>query len=354
MHVVGPENAGTGEAEALGITFSEHIAHLQKKFPGSTGEFSALMHAIMVAGKVISSKVRRTGLIVEMGSTGKVNVQGEEVQYLDETANQILIQTLGHSGCVCIMGSEENAEVIPVPSQFPIGNYALVFDPLDGSSNIDASVSTGTIFAAYRRKTKDGPGSEADLLQPGTEIAAAGYVLYGSSTILVYAARDCGVYGFTLDPSVGEFLLSHPSIQMPVDGTIFSVNEGNRDEWTPAVRSLVDAFKGSENPRRKPYTGRYIGSLVADFHRNLLYGGLFLYPPTLARPHGKLRLLPEAAPLAFLCEHAGGGAYGADRPILAITPEELHQRVPLYIGSQREIDFARQVLGLDPSATGRR
>ena len=347
MHVVGPEDAASGNADALGITFSEHIAHLQKKFPGSTGEFSALMHAIMVAGKIVSSKVRRSGLIVEMGSTGRINVQGEEVQFLDETANHILIQTLGHSGCVCIMGSEENAESIPVPPEFPIGNYAVVFDPLDGSSNIEASVSTGTIFAAYRRKTKDGPGSDEDILQSGSQIAAAGYILYGSSTILVYAARDCGVYGFTLDPSVGEFLLSHPSIQMPPEGTIFSVNEGNRDEWTPEVRSLVESFKGNENPRGKPYTGRYIGSLVADFHRNLLYGGLFLYPPTLARPNGKLRLLPEAAPLSFLAEHAGGGAYGADRRILALTPKELHQRVPLYIGSQREIDFARGILGIE-------
>lgn len=346
MHLDGPQDAVGREADALGITFSEHIAHLQKKFPGSSGEFSSLMHAVMVAGKIISSKVRRTGLIVEMGSTGRFNVQGEEVQYLDDSANEILIQTLGHSGCVCVMSSEENEEVIAVPEAFPLGNYAVCFDPLDGSSNIEASVSTGTIFAAFRRISPEGPGQPRDILRPGRELAAAGYILYGSSTILVYAARDCGVYGFTLDPSVGEFLLSHPSVQMPEEGTIFSVNEGNWSEWTPEVQSLVAAFKGSENPRGKPYTGRYIGSLVADFHRNLLYGGLFLYPATVGRPQGKLRLLPEAAPLAFLAEHAGGAAYCNDQPVLEVAPEGLHRRVPLYIGSRREVEFARKCLGI--------
>ena len=243
-------------------TFSQHIADGQKDFPEARGEFTAILQAIMVAAKVISREVRKAGLIDAFGLTGKTNVQGEAVQILDEFANETIIRNVGHTGHLCVLSSEENADPIPIPDRYARGRYAMTFDPLDGSSNIDGNVSIGTIFSIHRKRSPGPDGTLEDLLQPGRDQAAAGYVIYGSSTILVYTTGQ-GVHGFTLDPTVGEFLLSHPDIRIPADGKIYSVNEGNTIHWVERMRALVDALKGTDNPRGEPYATRYIGSLVA-------------------------------------------------------------------------------------------
>lgn len=327
-----------GAPGKIGITFSQHIAHQQKLHPGATGGLTALLQEIMVAAKIISREVRKAGLVDALGLTGKVNVQGEEVQILDDFANETIVRNVIHTGHLCALSSEEVEGVIPIPPEYPRGPYAMTFDPLDGSSNIDANVSIGTIFSIHRKRSPGDEGRIEDLLQEGRRQVAAGYVIYGSSTVLVYSTGH-GVHGFTLDPTVGEFLLSHPNIRIPDEGAIYSVNEGNAEGWDEATRRLVLALKGSENPRGGPYRTRYIGSLVADFHRNLLYGGIFLYPPDAKNRTGKLRLLSEAAPIAFIAEAAGGLASTGCEAILDIVPQELHQRVPLVTGSRREVEW---------------
>lgn len=335
-------------ASQLGLTFSEHIAYLERSFPEATGEFSSLMQEIMLAGKIISGKVRRAGLVLEMGRTGRINVQGEEVQFLDEFSNETLVRMTTPGGRVCVLASEEAEEAIPVPTPYGHGQYALAFDPLDGSSNIEVNVSTGTIFSIHRRVSPDGPGTAADLLQRGRDLVAAGYLLYGSSTMLVYAAQGCGAFGFTLDPAVGEFLLSHPDMTIPENGTVYSTNEGRSEFWPARDQRIVSALRGSSNPSGKPLNARYVGSLVADFHRNLVQGGIYLYPPTTDHPDGKLRLLFEAAPLGFICEAAGGKASTGTEQIGDLVPTSLHQRVPLFIGSRREVEFVEQTYRDDP------
>lgn len=328
--------AGPTGIEAM--TFSQHIAEEQKSHPEATGDLTALLQELMVAVKIISSEVRKAGLIGALGLTGKTNVQGEAVQILDEFANETIIRNIRHTGHLCIMSSEENAKPIPIPKDFPKGSYAMTFDPLDGSSNVDANVSIGTIFSIHRRVSEGVDGKINDLLQLGRKQVAAGYVIYGSSTILVYTTGRA-VHGFTLDPTVGEFLLSNPSIRIPESGAIYSVNEGNTTGWDETTRTAIARLKGAENPRGKPYSSRYIGSLVADFHRNLLYGGVFLYPGDSKHKNGKLRLLSEAAPVAFITETAGGRASTGKEQILDIEPTELHQRVPLIVGSTREVEW---------------
>ncbi len=332
--------------ESTGITVMEHLLIHQKENPLATGRFTRLLSELIFSAKIISREVKKAGLVDILGLTGKVNVQGEEVRKLDDYANRILIYRMQHAGVLCAMASEENADIIEVPDKMPRGNYILVFDPLDGSSNIDVNVNIGTIFS-IRRKTSDRSYvTLEDFLQEGTTQVAAGYFLYGPSTMLVYTTGK-GVDGFTLDPSVGEFLLSHPSIKIPETGKVYSVNESYRSYWDEKVKAVVDYFKSPNNERGKPYTSRYIGSLVADFHRNLLYGGIFMYPADKkdpAKPHGKLRLLCEAAPLAFVCEQAGGAATDGSRRILDIKPEALHQRVPLFIGSKNDVEKATEIL----------
>ncbi|MFN8548896.1 MAG: class 1 fructose-bisphosphatase [Candidatus Eisenbacteria bacterium] len=328
----------TNRAPEKGKTFTQHMADEQHDFPEASGEFTALMQELMLATKIISREVRKAGLADALGLTGRVNVQGEAVQVLDDFANQTIIKNVHHSGHLCAMSSEENEDLIEIPDRYPQGKYVLTFDPLDGSSNIDANVSIGTIFGIHRRRSPEGPGQLEDVLQRGRDQIAAGYVIYGSSTVLVYATRQ-RVHGFTLDPSIGEYLLSHPDIRTPRCGLIYSVNEGHSATWGPIDHEVVSAFKEGRGPGGKPYSARYIGSLVADFHRNLLYGGLFLYPPTRSHPEGKLRLLSEAAPLAFLCEAAGGRASTGRERVLDIAPTSLHQRVPLYIGSAEEVEM---------------
>lgn len=321
------------------ITVTEHLLLHQKESPMATGRFTRLLNELILAAKIISREVNKAGLVDVLGFTGEVNVQGEQVQKLDEYANKVLIHRMQRAGVLCAIASEENADLVLIPDQFPKGEYFLIFDPLDGSTNIDANVNVGTIFSIYR--TREGTSGErlSDLLQKGSDQVAAGYFLYGTSTMMVYTTGT-GVHGFTMDPSVGEFLLSHPDIRIPETGKVYSVNEAYWHYWDEATREAVSYFKSPDNTRGKPYSLRYIGSLVADFHRNLLYGGIFLYPADHRdpkKPAGKLRLLCEASPLAFVCKQAGGAATDGERDILDIEPQELHQRVPLFIGSKNDV-----------------
>jgi len=288
---------------------------------------------------VISSYVRRAGLAAVLGRSGVTNVQGEQQQKLDALANDVMKSVIQKTGRVCVTASEEDDDPVPVTLDHHPGKYVLLFDPLDGSSNIDVNASIGTIFSIHRRVTPDGiPGSLKDCLQVGSRQVAAGYIIYGSSTILVYSTRSGGAHGFTLDPRIGEFLLSHPKIMTPTAGQYYSVNESNYDRWSDGYREVVRSFKSRLN-------ARYIGSLVADFHRNLIAGGIFMYPADTKSPKGKLRLLYEASPLAFIAEAAGGSATDGQRDILDIVPTELHQRTPLVIGSRDDVAFVQETIG---------
>jgi len=325
----------------LGITVSRHIMDSQRLHPEATGELSGLLGELIVAAKTISAEVNMAGLADILGQSGKVNVQGEKVQKLDEFANNTIKRRMAQCGYLCVMGSEEEDDIIPVKEGYA-GKYTLAFDPLDGSSNIDVNVSIGTIFSIHRRRSGTGQGKVEDLLRKGRDQVAAGYIIYGSSTMMVYTTGE-GVHGFTLDPSVGEFYLSHPDITIPERSWCYSVNEGNRRYWSEETRRFVDYLKEEDKATGRPYNARYIGSMVADLHRNLIFGGIFLYPrdnKDPAKPDGKLRLLYEAAPFAFIVEQAGGRAITGDgRNILDIEPVELHQRVPLVIGSKIDVEM---------------
>ncbi|PKN41910.1 MAG: class 1 fructose-bisphosphatase [Deltaproteobacteria bacterium HGW-Deltaproteobacteria-18] len=325
------------------VTVVEHLLLRQKERPMASGRFTRLLTELILSAKIIDREVSKAGLLDVLGVTGEVNVQGEIVQKLDDFANRVIIRRMERAGVLCAMVSEENADFIPIPRQYPVGDYILIFDPLDGSANIDANVSIGTIFSIYRRTSFDQQAvSIGDLLQKGSMQVAAGYIIYGSSTMMVYTAGS-GVHGFTLDPSVGEFLLSHPDIKIPERGKIYSVNEGYFSYWDEPTKNIVNYFKSNDSATGRPYSSRYIGSLVSDFHRNLIYGGIFMYPADsrdLRKPSGKLRLMCEAAPMAMIAEQAGGLATDGIRRILDIEPEELHQRVPLFIGSKEDVEVA--------------
>jgi len=321
------------------ITLHRQIIDEQRKFPQATGEFTDLMNDIVFAAKLISYHINKAGLMGVLGSTGDINVQGEEVKKLDRVANETIIRALDHGGNLAVMASEEAEDIIPIPEMYPTGKYVCLFDPLDGSSNIDANVSIGTIFSIYHRISKDGsPGTLEDCLQAGHKQVCSGYVIYGSSTMMVYTTGN-GVHGFTLDPSYGEFILSHPNIKTPEKARIYSVNESNFDYWSQEVKNYVRYIKQIDEKTGHPLNSRYIGSLVADFHRNLLYGGIFLYPASTLAPKGKLRLNYEANPMAFIIEQAGGKASDGENRILDIKPESLHQRVPLFIGSREDVEL---------------
>ncbi len=323
------------------LTVIQHLLLTQTEVAGATGAFTRLINELIVAAKLISREVNKAGLVDILGYTGRENVQGEAVRKLDDFANDTIINRLESCGELCAMSSEEVADVIEIPRRYRTGNYVLIFDPLDGSSNIDVNVSVGTIFSVLHRVTKTGDQATLeDVLQPGYKQVAAGYFVYGSSTIMVFCAGN-GVHGFTLDPSLGEFLLSHENIKIPERGNTFSINEGNYNYWSKEIRQYIDYLKDPE-AGHKGYTSRYIGSLVADFHRNLFHGGIFLYPADSKdprKPHGKLRLMCEANPLAYIVEHAGGSATTGFQRIMDIVPEELHQRVPLIIGSKEEVSI---------------
>ncbi|MFN2570730.1 MAG: class 1 fructose-bisphosphatase [Gemmatimonadales bacterium] len=330
------------------ITIERFIMEQERLHPEATGELSNLLYDLCLAAKIISRQVRRAGLTDILGEFGAINVQGEVQQKLDVFAHDTVRQSVEHTGRVCIVASEEEEHPIPleVRDDRRSGKYVLLYDPLDGSSNIGVNVSIGTIFSIHRRTaTKRGPGTLADCLQKGRAQVAAGYILYGSCTMLVYTTGQ-GVHGFTLDPTIGEFLLSHPDIRSPDVGQYYSVNESHWPKWTPGIQHVVAAFKNGDGDagRVQAKNARYIGSLVADIHRNLVSGGVFLYPADTSAPQGKLRLLYEAAPLAYVVEQAGGAATDGVRDILDITPMELHQRTPLIIGSKSDVAYAQSVL----------
>jgi fructose-1,6-bisphosphatase I len=329
------------------VTLYRHIIDEERKHPSATGQLSDLLADIALACKLISLEVNRAGLIDILGYTGDENVHGEKVKKLDEFAHNTLVKAMEISGHLCAIASEESEDFIPVNEKFmgnrPMSKYICHFDPLDGSSNIDANISIGTIFSIYKRVSDNGPGTLEDCLQCGTEQVAAGYVIYGSSTIMVYTTGQ-GVHGFTLDPTVGEFLLFYENIQTPKKSKTYSINEGNYSKWHPNLQKYINDLKSDNKDYGWPYSARYVGSLVADFHRNLLYGGLFMYPGDKKNPKGKLRLLYEANPLAFIIEQAGGRASNGTERILDVVPLDLHQRTPLFIGSEEDVLMAEKYL----------
>jgi len=325
-------------------TLARHIYEEERKYPEATGELSDLLHDLSLAAKVISLEVNKAGLVDILGFTGDENVHGEKVKKLDIYAHEMMIKAMDHGGHLCVMASEEEEDIIHIPQEFHIGKYILLFDPLDGSSNIDANVSIGTIFSIYRRISPgNGPGTMEDCLQQGLHQLAAGYVIYGSSTLFVYTAGN-GVHGFTLDPSFGEFILSHPNIKTPKKSKIYSINEGNYLYWHQGLKKYIKWLQDEDKATSRPYSARYIGSMVADIHRNLLYGGIFMYPADSRNPNGKLRLMYECNPMAFLVEQAGGRASDGKQRILEVQPKSLHQRTPIFIGSEEDVLLVEKFL----------
>jgi len=315
------------------VTLQRHLTDQQRHHPAASGQFTALLWEFVLAVKMIAREVRRAGLIDILGATGEQNVHGDKVQKLDQYAQERLEVGMARTGLLCCMASEERSELIRIPREFAKGKYVFLFDPLDGSSNIDVNISIGTIFSIHRRLTPSEDGTVEDCLQPGSRQVAAGYVLYGSSVMLVYTTGK-GVHGFTLDPSVGEFLLSHPDLRVPSRGKTYSINEGNASAWDSATAAYVRHVKEKDAAAGRPYSLRYVGTLVADFHRTLINGGIFLYP---ASPKPKLRLLYEAAPMAMIAEQAGGKASTGRQRILDVQPTDLHQKVPLIVGSAEDV-----------------
>lgn len=316
-----------------GTTLDRFLRETLRDHPDATGQFVNLIDQIALASKLVSSRVNRAGLANMFGATGSMNIQGEYVQKMDVYANETFKRALEHAGVVCVMVSEEEDALLTIPAPFDNGRYVFAMDPLDGSSNIDTNASIGTIFCIFRRRSESGPGLLSDVLRSGRDIAAAGYVVYGAGTVLVLSTGD-GVHGFTLDPTVGEFFLSHRDIRLAPAARSYSCNEAYSAQWDPRLRGWLDAVKEPS----LGWSARYIGSLVGDFHRNLVKGGVFLYPPTAKTPAGKLRLLYEAFPLAFLAEAAGGAASDGTGPILDRVLANIHERTPLYIGNRENVD----------------
>jgi len=332
-------------AADFGITLTQHILRNQDSHPDARGQFSALMTQIGVAGKLIAAQVRRAGLIEIWGSTGETNIQGERVQKLDRIANDTFVEVLRRSGCVGGMASEEEDSFIVVDDD-TAGDYIVVFDPLDGSSNIDVSVSIGTIFGVYPRRSSE-PVTLADFLRPGSELVAAGYLVYGSSTVLIYTAGE-SVDAFTLDPASGEFFLTRTDLRMRAESTYLSVNECNSPYWPGWVPQFINRLKARNTDEKRRISGRHIGSFVVDFHRNLIKGGVYFYPVDRRTKRGKLRLLYECAPLAFIAEVAGGAAsYGRGR-LLDLVPNALHQRCGIVIGARDDVALAERLIANAP------
>ncbi len=321
------------------LTLGRFISESQAAHDDATGAFSSLLNQIGLVGKLISQDLRRAGLINILGTTGDTNVQGETVKKLDAIANDDFVKVFQHSGYVCALASEEMEKPISMPGNWPHGKYMLLFDPLDGSSNTDNNMPLGAIFSVLKHGRADRLPTEDELICRGTEQVAAGYLLYGSSTMLVYTVGQ-GVYGFTLEPSIGEYLLSHERIRIPDKGKVYAANEGNYNKWSEGTRKYLDSLKVSDKATGRPYSARYSGCLVADVHRLLLGGGIYLYPGEVDKPEGKLRLLYEANPLAFVVEQAGGKASTGTSRILEVEPKKLHQRVPLIIGSRLDVEQA--------------
>jgi len=327
------------------ITLGQFIIERQSDFPFAKGELSRLLRDIGIAAKLVNREVNKAGLADILGDMGETNVQGEDQKKLDVYANDQFINALRSGGECLAVASEENEDLIEIES--PVSQnakYVVCIDPLDGSSNIDVNVSIGTIFSIYRRKSdRTGATTIDDFMIKGTEQVAAGYVIYGSSTMLVYTTGK-GVNGFTLDPSIGEFCLSHPDMKIPENGVLYSINEGNYTHFPEGVKKYIKYCQEDDKATNRPYSSRYIGSLVADFHRNMIKGGVYIYPSTGKSPNGKLRLLYEANPLAFIAEQAGGKASNGFDRILEVQPESLHQRVPLFIGSKNMVEKAEELM----------
>lgn len=325
-------------------TLGQFIIEKQSDFPYAKGELSRLLRDIGIAAKIVNRSVNKAGLADILGDAGEINIQGEQVKKLDVFANEQFIAALSVGGECCAVASEENEDIIQINNSVSANaKYVVAFDPLDGSSNIDVNVSVGTIFSIYRRTSLSGSGTLEDFLQQGTEQVAAGYVIYGSSTMLVYTTGK-GVNGFTLDPSIGEFCLSHPNIQIPKKGKLYSINEGNYTHFPEGVKKYIKYCQEEDKKDGRPYSSRYIGSAVADVHRNLIKGGIFIYPSTLSAPSGKLRLLYECNPLSFIIEQAGGKATDGFKRILEKQPKSLHERTPLFIGSPEMVEKAEEFM----------
>ncbi len=326
------------------MTLARHIIEGEKRHPEATGELSNLLHDLSLAAKVISLEVNKAGLVDILGFTGDHNVHGEKVKKLDIFAHDTLFRAMDHGGHLCVMASEEDEDIIHIPSHYEIGKYVLLFDPLDGSSNIDVNISIGTIFSIYKRISPDGkPGTLEDCLQKGLHQVAAGYIVYGSSTMLVYTTGE-GVHGFTLDPSFGEFLLSHEFMKIPQKSKIYSINEGNYLYWHPGLKKYIKYLQEEDEKTNRPYSTRYIGSMVADVHRNMIYGGIFMYPADSRHPNGKLRLMYECNPMAFLVEAAGGRASNGKQRILEIQPKSLHEKTPIFIGNEDDVKLVEKFM----------
>jgi len=323
------------------VTIERFILEHQPDY--ARGEFTNLLYDIALAAKVISYKTNRAGLVDILGRSGAVNIQGEVQQKLDVFADDMIFRVCDHTGRLCVMASEEREEIINIPEPFKMGSYVLVYDPLDGSSNIDVNVSIGTVFGIYRCVDWDLRGRVEDVLQPPRKLVAAGYVLYGSSTLLVYTTGQ-GVHGFTLDPELGEFLLSHEDMRFPTPPAYYSVNHAYYDRWAPNVQTYMRWLQEEDEKDKAPLSSRYIGSLVADFHRNLLRGGVFCYPAEANKPKGKIRLLYEAGPLAFIAEQAGGYASNGYQSIMELEPESLHERTPFYVGNRSLVQKAERFI----------
>lgn len=325
------------------MTLPRHILEGERQHPEATGELSAILLQLCLAAKVISLEVNKAGLVDILGFTGENNQSGDQVKKLDIYAHEMLIKAMDHGGHFCVMASEEEEDIIHLPPDKKIGKYVLLFDPLDGSSNIDANISIGTIFSIYKRVSSgNGPGTREDCLQPGYKQEVAGYVVYGSSTILVYTTGH-GVHGFTLDPAFGEFLLSHENICIPKKGRIYSLNEGNYFSWHQGLKNYIKHLQANQFDG-KPYQARYVGSMVADIHRTLLYGGIFIYPGDKRNVKGKLRLMYECNPMSFIVEAAGGRSTDGKKRVLEIQPESLHERTPIYIGSEEDVLLVEKFL----------
>ena len=321
-------------------TLGQFIIEKQNDFPYAKGELSRLLRDIGIASKIVNREVNKAGLVEILGETGDTNVQGERVKKLDVFANDQFIAALKAGGEVCGIASEENDDLIPIDTEISKNaKYVVAIDPLDGSSNIDVNVSVGTIFSVYRRVSLKGPATMEDFMRRGTEQVAAGYVIYGSSCMLVYTTGT-GVNGFTLDPTIGEFCLSHPDMQTPKKGKVYSINEGNYLHFPDGVKKYIKYCQEEDKETSRPYSSRYIGSGVADIHRNLITGGIYIYPTTTKSPNGKLRLLYECNPLAFIIEQAGGKATTGGKRIMEVPIKELHQRTPLFVGSSDMVDKA--------------
>ncbi|HLX11209.1 MAG TPA: class 1 fructose-bisphosphatase [Bacteroidota bacterium] len=326
------------------MTLERFINEQERMYPQATGDFSALLHDLALAAKLVWREVSKAGLVNILGSTGSINPTGDVVKKLDVFADETVYKAMDHGGHICVMASEENEDILHIPDQYPQGKYVLLYDPLDGSSNIDANITIGTIFSVYRRVTPEGTrGTLEDCLQPGYKQVAAGYIIYGTSTMFVYSTGR-GVHGFTLDPTVGEFLLSHENIRMPKKGRIYSMNEGNFRNWNPEVQKYITYLKEDDKASGRPYSLRYIGTMLGDAHRTLLYGGIFAYPGDKKNPNGKLRLMYECNPMAYIIEQAGGKATDGTQRLLDVKPTSLHQHTPVFLGSEEDMAVCEKFL----------